>query len=102
MVDYLVHFFINNKIYLLTGIVLLILVVLPTKEKVSFKTQKFFYIAAIIWIICFAYRVNTGRDIISLLSKSNDIDIQAQPGKLEGPFSKYYSNEAGRSPKDGN
>jgi hypothetical protein len=81
---------------------LLVLVILPTKEKVSPKTQKLFYLAAIIWIICFAYRVNTGRDIISLFSKSNDFDIQSQPGKLEGPFNKYYSNEAGRSPKDEN
>jgi hypothetical protein len=102
MIDYLVHFFINNKIYLVTGIVLLILVFLPTKEKVSSKTQKLFYLAAIIWIICFAYRVTTGRDIISLFSTSNEFDIQAQPGNLKGPFNKYYSNEAGRSPTDRN
>jgi hypothetical protein len=102
MLDYLVHFFTNNKIYLFTGVVLLILVVIPTREKVSPKSQKLFYLAAIIWIICFAYRVNTGQDIISLFSKTNDFHMQARPDKLEGPFNKYYSNEAGRKPKYAN
>jgi len=101
----LVHFFTYNKLYLITGVVLLGLFLLPTKEKISSSTRKLFYFAAVIWVICFAYRVNTGQDITYLFKKNNaahdTFNPEAQPGKVTGPFNKYYSNDAGRKPKNG-
>jgi hypothetical protein len=101
MIDYLIHFFTYNKLYLLTGIVLLLLVLVPTKEKVSRDTKKALYLCVVIWIICFAYRINTGSDITRLFKSSNDFSTQQNsPGTWDSPFNKYYSNDAGRKPKD--
>lgn len=101
MVDELIHFFTYNKIYLFTGIVLLLLVIIPTKEKISSKTKKIMYVFVVIWIIFFAYRINTGNDITHLFNSSNDFDNESQPIKIKkGPFSKYYSNDAGRKSKN--
>jgi hypothetical protein len=103
MVDYLIHFFKYNKIYLIIGIVLLLLVILPTKEKISAKTQKALYLGIVIWIICFAYRISTGEDIIYLFKNNNTWENDSKPIELKGsPFNKYYSNDAGRKPKNEN
>jgi len=100
MLDYLIRFFTYNKIYLFSGIVLLVLVLFPTKEKLSANTRKTLYIAVLIWIICFAYRINTGRDIINLFKKSDSFGTKPEPARIEGsPFNKYYSNDAGRKSK---
>ena len=103
MVDYLIHFFKYNKIYLITGVVLLILVILPTKEKISAKSQKVLYLGVVIWIICFAYRISTGEDIIYLFKNKNTWESESKPIELKGsPFNKYYSNDAGRKSKSEN
>ena len=76
---------------------MLFLVLLPTKKKMSAKTQKALYLALGIWIICFAYRINTGRDIIYLFNRNDNFKNEGQSFHIEGgPFNKYYSNEAGR------
>ena len=96
----LIHFFTYNKVYLISGAFLLLLILLPTKEKISATTKKALYLGVIIWIICFAYRINTGQDITYLFNKSNDFGNQSQPAGIKGsPFNKYYSNDAGRVPK---
>ncbi len=100
MIDYLIHFFTYNKIYLISGIVLLLLVIIPTKEKVSQNTKKALYVFVVIWLICFAYRINTGDDITRLFQSSNDFDDSNQSTTIKGPFNKYYSNDAGRKAKD--
>ena len=103
MIDYLIHFFTYNKIYLFTGILLLLLVVIPTKEKVSSNTKKALYVCVVIWIICFAYRVDTGNDITHLFKSSNNFGDESQSTEIKGsPFNKYYSNDAGRKSKTGN
>ena len=103
MLDYLIHFFTNNKIYLFTGLALLLLIVLPTRGKISSKTRTWLYLSVILWIICFSYRVNTGNDIISLFKKSDNFDDESKPVHVRGgPFNKYYSNDAGRRPKTTN
>jgi len=103
MLDYLVYFFTNNKIYLFTGLALLLLIVLPTRGKISSQTRIWLYLSVILWIICFSYRVNTGSDIISLFKKSDNLDDESQPVQVPGgPFNKYYSNDAGRRPKTTN
>ncbi len=103
MVDDLIRFFTYNKIYLFTGMVLFLLVIIPTKEKISHKTKKALYVFVVIWIVCFAYRVNTGNDITYLFNSSDDFDDGSQSMTIKkGPFSKYYSNDAGREPKTGN
>jgi len=100
MVDYLVHFFTYNKIYLFTGAALLLVVLLPTKKKISPKTKKALYLFVLIWIVCFAYRINTGQDIIHLFNKNDNFGNERQPARIkEGPFNKYYSNDAGRKAK---
>lgn len=101
MTDYLIHFFTYNKIYLFTGAALLLLVFLPTKEKISSNTRKTLFVFVIIWILCFAYRINTGNDIIYLFDKNDTFGDEREPARLEsGPFNKYYSNDAGRKPKN--
>lgn len=101
MIDYLIHFFTYNKIYLFTGVILFLLVIIPTKEKISHKTKKTLYVFIVIWIICFAYRVNTGNDITHLFDSSNDFEDESQSTTIKkGPFSKYYSNDAGRKSKN--
>lgn len=81
---------------------MLLLVLLPTKNKTSPKTQKALYLALIIWVICFAYRINTGQDIIYLFEKKENVSNQSQPFQIKGgAFNKYYSNDAGRKPKIG-
>ena len=101
MVDYLIHFFTYNKIYLFTGAILLLLVLLPTKEKISPKTRKTLYVCVVIWIICFAYRINTGNDITYLFKSNNDFNDQRQSTEIKAsPFKKYYSNDAGRKSKE--
>ena len=103
MLDYLVHFFANNKMYLFTGVALLLLVVLPTRGKISSKTRIWLYGAVILWIICFSYRINTGNDIISLFQKGDDSGEESEATQVRGgPFNKYYSNDAGRKAKTDN
>jgi hypothetical protein len=72
MIDYLIRFFTYNKLYLISGVLILLLIIIPTKEKISAGTKKALYVVAAIWIICFAYKVSTGRDIIYLFKGSND------------------------------
>jgi hypothetical protein len=101
MIDQVIHFFTYNKIYLFTGVVLFLLVIIPTKEKISHKTKKALYVFVVIWIICFAYRVNTGNDITRLFNSPDDFEDESQSTTIKkGPFSKYYSNDAGRETKD--
>jgi hypothetical protein len=101
MIDFLIRFFTYNKIYLLTGLPLLLLIVIPSKEKVSSATKKAAYVFAVIWIICFAYRINTGNDITHVFKSSNDFNDETRSKQLKGgPFSKYYSNDAGRKAKE--
>ena len=101
MIDFLIRFFTYNKIYLLTGLPLLLLVLIPAKEKASSVTKKAAYVLAVIWIICFAYRINTGNDIIYLFDKNDTFGNEHEPARLEGgPFNKYYSNDAGRKAKN--
>ena len=100
MIDYLIHFFTYNKIYLITGVVLLFLVIIPTKDKISPNTKKALYVFVVIWIICFAYRIDTGNDITYLFKSSNGFDDGTQSTTIKGPFNKYYSNDAGRKPKN--
>jgi len=96
----LIHFFTYNKIYLFAGALLLFLAFLPTKERISPNTRKALFVFLIIWIICFAYRMNTGKDIIYLFNKSETFRNEPEPAGIKGPFNKYYSNEAGRKTKD--
>ena len=101
MVDDLIRFFTYNRIYLFTGIILLLLVIIPTKEKISSNTKKYLYVFVVIWIICFTYRINTGNNITYLFKSSNDFDAESQSIKIrKGPFSKYYSNDVGRKSKN--
>ena len=101
MVDDLIRFFTYNKIYLFTGAALLLLVFIPTKEKISSNTKKYLYVFVVIWIICFTYRINTGNNITYLFKSSNDFDDESQSTTIKkGPFSKYYSNDAGRKSKN--
>jgi len=101
MVDDLIRFFTYNKIYLFTGAALLLLVIIPTKEKISSNTKKYLYVFVVIWIICFTYRINTGNNITYLFKSSNDFDDESQSTTIKkGPFSKYYSNDAGRKSKN--
>ena len=103
MIEYLIHFFTYNKLYLFTGLALFLLVVLPTKGKVSTKTKKALYLGIAVWIICFAYRINTGQDIIQLFNKSDNFGNEPRSTRIQGgPFNKYYSNEAGRKAKANN
>jgi hypothetical protein len=96
-------FFKYNQLYFFSGTILLFLVLLPTKKKVSPKTQKTLYFALAIWVICFAYRINTGQDIIYLFEKKDNFGNQSQPSQIKGGvFNKYYSNDAGRKSKTGN
>ena len=100
MIDFLIRFFTYNKIYLLTGLPLLLLIVIPSKEKVSSATKKAAYVFAVIWIICFAYRINTGNDITHVFKSSNNFNDETPSSQIKkGPFSKYYSNDAGRKAK---
>jgi hypothetical protein len=99
--DHFMLFFKYNKLYFFTGAFLLLLLFLPTKEKISGKTQKALYVAAVIWVLCFAYRITTGQDIIYLLDNKDNYseynyNEESQPAKVGGPFNKYFSNEAGR------
>ena len=99
--DNLIHFFTYHKIYLLTGGVLLLFIMLPTRKKIPGKTQKALYLVILIWIICFAYKMNTGDDIIRLFAKGDDLGSEQNSTRIEGgPFNKYYSNDAGRKPKN--
>ncbi len=102
MMEYLIRFFAYNKMYLFTGAALLLLIIIPTKEKVSRGTRKALYVFAAIWIVSFAYRVSTGNDIVRLFKSRGDyhFENQAQKAEIKGsPFNKYYSNEAGRKAK---
>ena len=101
MIGRLILFFSYNKIYLITGVILLILSIMPTKERISSKNPIIFYLAVIIWIICFGYRFHTGQDVIHLFNDNNDEFIsEVQTHKLESPFQKYYSNDTGRKLRD--
>jgi len=101
MIDFLIRFFTYNKIYLFSGIVLLLLVFIPSKEKISSKSKKFLYVCIVLWIICFTYRINTGNDITFLFNSSDDFAAESQPATIRtGPFTTYYSNDAGRKSKD--
>lgn len=100
--DSLVHFLTYHKIYVIAGAVLLLFAVVPTRNKISGKTQKALYVGIIIWIICFAYKINTGDDIIELFTKSDDAGMDGErsaTGIEGGPFNKYYNNDAGRKSK---
>jgi len=100
MIENLIHVLTHNPLYLITGIILVILVILPTRKS-SPASKNIVYLAAIIWIICFAYKFNTGQDIFRQLANNvnNEINAESQPLKIKGPFNKYYSDESGRVPR---
>jgi hypothetical protein len=101
MTDYLTHFFIYNKIYLFSGAALLLFILLPTQKKVSSNTRKTLIVFVIIWIICFAYRINSGKHFTDLFDRKDTFGDESEAGRLKGgPFNKYYSNEAGRKTKE--
>lgn len=103
MVDYAIHFVALHKIYILAGALLLFLVLLPTKEKMSAKTQKALYLGLVIWIICFGYKLNTDQDIVHLFKGNEVSGEEGRPTEIAGsPFNKYYTNEAGRKSRNGN
>jgi hypothetical protein len=55
----------------------------------------------IIWIICFAYRINSGKHFTDLFDRKDTFGDESEAGRLKGgPFNKYYSNEAGRKTKE--
>lgn len=101
MVEFLVDFFLNNRLYLFSGGVLAGLAIVPASGKISSKTQKIFYLAAILWIICFAYRINTGQGIQYLFLHNDAVTGEAEPAKIGGPFNRYYNNDAGRKAQAG-
>jgi hypothetical protein len=93
------HFLSYHKLYLIIGAVLLLLILLPTKEKLSAGTKKALYILAIIWLASFVFRVGTGSDITSMFQKEDNFyfEEEAKTSEIKGsPFNKYYSNDAGR------
>ena len=101
MVEFLVEFFLNNRLYLFSGGVLAGLAIVPANGKISSKTQKIFYLATILWIICLVYRINTGQDVQYLFSDNGEVTGEAEPAKIGGPFKRYYNNEAGRKAQAG-
>ena len=98
----LVHFITYHRVYLFIGAALLLLAVLPTKGKISAGSRKALYLVLIIWLISFAYKISTGHDIVHLFHRGNDeFGTSRQPARVKGgPFNKYYSNDAGRKPKN--
>jgi hypothetical protein len=102
MIDYLIRFSLYYKFYLIVGALLLLLILLPTKEKMSPGTKKALYICGALWIICFGYKLTTGRDITRLFESRDSFHYESETKTSEikgSPFNKYYSNEAGRKPK---
>ena len=97
MIGNLMHFLAQNPLYLITGIILIILIIWPTRKSAP-ASQNIYYLAAIFWIICSAYKFNTGQDIFRLFTNniSNELNTEVQPFKIKGPFNKYYSDESGR------
>ena len=102
MVDRLVHFIIYHKIYIISGVVLLALLFVPTKERISSGTKNVLYLLLAAWFLAFAYRIGTGYDIIHLIKKdAYFVEEHKPPAEIKGsPFQKYYSNEAGRKAKE--
>ena len=102
MIDRLIHFFIYHKIYLISGIILLCFLFIPTKEKISSGTKKVLYLFLAVWFLSVALKFTTGNDVIDLFRSDTDLFTQEkEPAKFEGsPFNKYYSNDAGRKAKE--
>ena len=101
MIDRIIHFAAYHKIYLLVGAVLLILIMMPAKGRVSGTAQKALYLLVIIWVVCFGYKIRTGNDVTSLMHKNDAFNGESRPATVKGgPFNRYYSNDAGRKPKN--
>lgn len=101
MVEFLMDFFLSNRLYLFSGLVIVVLAIMPANGKISSRTQKIFYLAIILWIICFAYSLNTGQDNKYLFMHHGEVKGEAETVKIGGPFNKYYNNEAGRKMQAG-
>ena len=67
MVEFLADIYINEKVYLYTGLGLFILAFMTSSGKISSKVQQFSYFSILLWILCVGYRVITGQDIIRLI-----------------------------------
>lgn len=63
MVEFLVELYANEKVYLFSGLGLLILSIITSNGKISSKVQQFSYFSILLWLICIGYRVVTGEDI---------------------------------------
>lgn len=63
MVDFLVELYTNEKVYLFSGLGLLLLAITTSNGKISSKVQQFSYFSILIWILCIGYRVITGEDV---------------------------------------
>ena len=102
MVDRLLHFIIYNKVYVISGLILLALLFVPTKERISSGTKKVLYLLLVAWILAFAYRIGTGDDIVHLFDKDvYFVEENKPPAEIKGsPFQKYYSNDSGRKAKE--
>jgi hypothetical protein len=102
MIDRLIHFFIYHKIYLISGLILLCLLFIPTKEKISSGTKKILYLLMVIWLLSVALKFSTGNDVVDLFRNDTDFTSQEKgPAEIKGsPFNKYYSNDAGRKAKE--
>ena len=64
MIDFLTYLYTNEKIYLYTGLGLLVLAIATSSGKISSKVQQFSYFSILLWLLCIAYRVVTGEDLI--------------------------------------
>jgi len=67
MVEFLTDIYTNEKIYLFSGLGLLILAFTTSSGKISSKVQQFSYFSILLWILCVGYRVITGKDIVRLI-----------------------------------
>jgi hypothetical protein len=64
VIEFLTDLYGNEKMYLFSGLGLLVLAISTSSGKISSRVQQFSYLGILIWLICIGYRVITGEDLI--------------------------------------
>lgn len=86
-----INLLLASKLYAITaGIIIFFFIVSRISDKFYENIKKSFWVAVVIWLICFGIHLQTGRNVVYFAQ-----DLFLDDGQSEkGAFSKYFSHSS--------